>query len=113
MNVTAPHVNIPVYNDVTGNQTNIYGQPGAEYNYFHGVNLNILLSLGLGFGELFDRRVVSDAAYNRLGPRTRCLEGTRGNVIIHVEKWLDPVDQGGHRPICWFSGPAGCVQLSG
>jgi hypothetical protein len=111
MNANAQHVNIDTYNDV-----NYYGQAGTKYRYFHCVNLNVLLSLGLGFGELFDRLVVFDAAHNRLGPRTRCLEGARGNVITHLEKWLDPFDQGdrgGRRPICWFSGPAGCVHLSG
>jgi hypothetical protein len=82
---------------------------------FHCINLNVLLSLGLGFGKSFDRLVVSDAAYNRLGPQTRCLEGMCENVFKHVERWLDPVDQGdqGSCLICWFSGPAGCIQLSG
>jgi hypothetical protein len=112
MTANAGQVNFETYNDF-GN--NYYSQAGTKYSYFHGVNLNILLSLGLEFGKSFDRLVVFDAAYNRLGRRTGCLAGTRGNVIAHVEKWLDPVDQGdqdGRRPICWFSGPAGCVQPS-
>jgi hypothetical protein len=111
MYAIAQLVNIDTYNDV-----NYYGQAGVKYRYFRSVNLNVLLSLGLGFGELFDRLVVFDAAYNRLGPRTRCLESTRGNVIAHLEKWLDPFDQGdrgGRCPIYWFSRPAGCVHLSG
>jgi hypothetical protein len=42
MNVTAPHVDIDTFNDVSGNQfNNYYGQAGANYSHFHCVNLNI------------------------------------------------------------------------
>jgi hypothetical protein len=113
MTANAGQVNFETYNDF-GN--NYYSQAGVKCSYVHCINLNVLLSLGLVFGKSFDRLVVSDAVYNRLGPRTRCLEGTRENVFKHVERWLDPIDQGnqgGRRPVCWFSGPAGCIQLCG
>jgi hypothetical protein len=47
-----------------------------------------------------------DAAFNRSGPITKCLQGIRERLIATIVRWIDG-DIGHHHPICWLSGPAG------
>ena len=93
-----------IFNDYSKNHTEINHNYGAEYDHFCCVILSIMQPLGFGPGELFQKFVVPNAAHNRGGSRTRCLEGTREDVIAKIMEWIDG---GGDRPICWFSGPAG------
>ena len=45
-----------------------------------------------------------DAACNRRGPVSRCLDGTREELISRVMSWIDGDPD---HPICWLHGPAG------
>jgi len=45
-----------------------------------------------------------DAACNRRGPVSRCLTGTREELITKIVQWMDGDPD---RPICWLHGPDG------
>ncbi|KZP28255.1 hypothetical protein FIBSPDRAFT_1039680 [Athelia psychrophila] len=54
--------------------------------------------------SLYPEYVVPDAGYQGSGPRARCLERTREEVIAVIQSWKNTINR---IPICWLSGPAG------